>query len=174
MVSVGYSVTGTDAVKRHLDEMLSRLKDNGPEGLTHSLAEKGRVVAENRFNTAQYDGTNDVQVLPPFESGQSTILRAEGDAVAFIEFGTGVHYTEQHPQALELGMIRGGYGYHLGNLDAWRYHGEPGTNGVEIPTPMNHSGAILTHGNPPARAMYEASKEIRNNIGETAREVLRR
>ena len=171
MVSVGYSVTGTDAVKRHLDEILSRLKDNGPEGLTHSLAEKGRVVAENRFNTAQYDGTNDVQVLPPFESGQSTILRAEGEAVAFIEFGTGVHYTEQHPQALELGMTRGGYGYHLGMLDHWRYQGDPGTNGIDDPT---HDGYIITYGNPPARAMYEASKEIRNNIGETAREVLRR
>lgn len=171
MVQVGYTVKGTDAINRHLDAILSKLTDNGSDGLKQALAFKGLTTAAAKFATAQYDGTNDVMVQQPYSEGDAVILEARGEAVAFIEFGTGVHYSEEHPKAAELGMIRGGYGYHLGNLDSWRYVGDPGTNGVEDD---RHPGYIKTHGNPPARAMYEAGKEMRNELAETAREVLRK
>ena len=172
MVQVGYSVVGTDKVKAHLTEILNKLTRNGPDSLGDALALKGKAVAEQKFSTAQYDGTNDVRVLPPIAEGKyTTALRAEGHSVLFIEFGSGVHYTEEHPQAAELGMIRGAYGHHLGLLDSWRYKGDPGTNGEED---EDHPGYIKTHGNPPARAMYEADKEMRNRLAETAMEVLRK
>ena len=42
---------------------------------------------------------------------------AVGSATLFIEFGTGVKYPDNHPEAAEHGMIRGGYGYRLGRLE---------------------------------------------------------
>ena len=171
MVQVGYTVRGVEQINRHLDMILARLTDNGSDGLKQALALKGLGVAAAKFAIAQYDGTNDVRVQQPYEEGDSVILEARGEAVAFIEFGTGVHYSEEHPLAAERGMTRGGFGYHLGKLDSWRYVGDPGTNGEDDP---NHPGYIRTHGNPPARAMYEAGKEMRNEIAETAREVLRK
>ena len=77
---------------------------------------------------------------------------------------------EIHPKAGEFGAVRGGYGLHLGLNDSWRYRGDPGTNG-EIITFGRHAGQVLTHGNPPARAMYETGKEIRARISAVAAEV---
>lgn len=51
---------------------------------------------------------------------------AVGGAVLFIEFGTGVKYPDNHPEAGKNGFTRGGYGYHLGRLkNGWRYTGNP-------------------------------------------------
>ena len=46
---------------------------------------------------------------------------------------------------------------------------EPGTNGLE--RTRGDTTVVLTHGNPPARAMYEASKAMREQIMVIAREV---
>ncbi len=139
------------------------------------LAEIGIDVAQTRFYNAQYDGNNDVRVeqTPQWIDDHTLAITASGKAITFIEFGAGVHYTEQHPKANELGMMRGEYGHGLGKLDAWRYKGDPGTNGVVIQK-GKHKGEILTHGNPPARAMYDAGKEMRENVTKIAMEVFRK
>lgn len=159
---------------RGLESLIQRL--SGLEGsikerqrtLMERLAKIGIDVAAMRFSTAQYDGVNDVIVRrePEWISDNTLRIHADGSTVAFIEFGTGVHYREQHPKAAELHMIRGTYGYGLGRFDSWKYKGAPGTNGE-----MTDSDYVWTHGNPPARAMYEAGREIRDRIREVAREV---
>lgn len=139
--------------------------------LLERLAAIGIDTAAARFSAAQYDGVNDVFVSGPEWIGENRLrIHADGSAVAFIEFGTGVHYSEIHPKAGEFGAVRGGYGLHLGLNDSWRYRGDPGTNG-EIITFGRHAGQVLTHGNPPARAMYETGKEIRARISAVAAEV---
>ena len=55
------------------------------------LARIGMQEASVRFSTAQYDGTNDSNVtIEKTQNGYNVV--ANGNAVAFIEFGAGVHY----------------------------------------------------------------------------------
>ena len=136
------------------------------------LAEVGVDVAKAKFQTAQYDGDNDVVLSEPAWLGDNRlVISATGKSVMFIEFGTGVHYkAETHPLADDFGFVRGAYGYTLGKFDSWRYKGNPGTNG-EMITEGKHKGEIETHGNPANRCMYEASKEMRKKVREIAKEV---
>lgn len=143
------------------------------------LAKIGIDVAQTRFYSAQYDGNNDVRVeqTPQWVDDHTLAITASGKAITFIEFGAGVHYTEQHPKADELGMIRGEYGQGKGKQNTWGYYGVPGTNGVVRKIKDTHDGGgkvlVLTHGNPPARAMYDAGKAMRENVTRIAMEVFR-
>lgn len=137
--------------------------------LMEKLAEVGLDVANTRYATAQYDGLPSDEPIGPTWVGDDTLeIGYSGSTILFIEFGTGVTYTEQHPLAGEFGYERGGYGYHLGKLSSWRYVGSPGTNGQPDP---DHPGWIRTEGNPPNRVLYDASKEMRTKIQEIAKEV---
>lgn len=140
------------------------------------LAEIGVEEAAARFTTAQYDGTNDVQVDAPIWVDDNRIaIRATGNAVTFIEFGTGYFYNtegDDHPAAEKYGFTIGGYGQGRGKGDFWYYKGDPGTNGEMPKSPsMAAKGLVFTHGNPQNRCMWEASKKIREEILNIAREV---
>lgn len=133
------------------------------------LSELGIQTAKLKFDTAQYDGVNDVVVEPvKWVSDTKLQIVASGTTILFIEFGTGITYTEQHPQAGEFGFVRGGYGKGMGKRRGWAYKGETGTNGALL-----DNGLVLTHGNPPARAMYGASKIMKAKIREIAKEVFK-
>lgn len=160
---------GIDSVIRHLEEKRKALQDEKLRRFLEKLAQIGIETADVKFRNAEYDGTNDVVVSPaPEWVNENTLtISASGTTVLFIEFGTGVHYAEQHPKADEFGFVRGGYGKGQGKKEHWGYYGEPGTHGV----PKRDGAVIITQGNPPARAMYDAGKEIRQRIADTAREV---
>lgn len=144
---------------------------NKTKVLMERLANVGYDVANVRFSQAQYDGTNDVVVKSPeWVDDNKIVLVAHGNTVTFIEFGTGVRYTEIHPLALEKGAIRGGFGKGHGKKDSWAYYGNPGTNG-KIVRESKNGIVVRTNGNPPARAMYEASKNMREEILKIAKEV---
>lgn len=163
------AIRGVDTALRHVMDAQNRLADKVKELLLR-LGKFGVDTASVRFKTAQYDGTNDVTVDAEWTDGNVLTIHADGRAVAFIEFGTGVHYKDTHPKAAEFGAIRGSYGYGLGKLDSWRYRGEPGTNG-EIISEGKHAGMVETHGNPPARAMYDTGEDLRKQIVIIAKEV---
>lgn len=167
------SIRGIDSVIRRINGTGGGITEKTKQ-LIEKLAKIGLNVASVKFSEAQYDGTNDVEVSVEWDGDNHCIIHADGNAVAFIEFGTGVHYTESHPDANRFGAIRGGFGYGLGKFDKWRYRGDPGTHGdlQDDPT-LPHFGWVVTYGNPPARAMYDAGKEIRNKIEETVKEVFR-
>ena len=125
------------------------------------LGNLGVNTAEIKYRTAKYDGENDVLVLAEWESDTSLRIVASGEAVLFIEFGSGLG-GYGHPQAKEFGYGPGTYSDneaiggkgHWTDPDGWYYrHGEK------------------SHGNPPARAMYDAGKEMRSQIVQIAREV---
>lgn len=160
-----------DKAIAELDEYIDDLEKK-TRILMERLAEIGIEKATLGFGNAIYAGTNDVVVEPFKWSGDKLIITARGNAVAFIEFGTGVHYSAPHPKAAELGFTRGTYGYKLGRLDSWRYTGDPGNEG-EIITEGEHKGEVRTHGNPANRAMYDATKEMRERIIEIAKEVFK-
>lgn len=123
------------------------------------LAALGATVASIKFSRAIYNGTNDISVSVD-DNGKVAVIRADGENVAFIEFGSGKKYGYGHPQAGELGFGPGtwsdgpdGKG-HWDNEKGW-YYGSG-----------QHS-----YGNPPAMAMYDAVKEITENVTRIAQEV---
>lgn len=126
-------------------------------------------VASARFQSAQYDGTNDVSVSLEVRDKNRIAVVAVGGAVLFIEFGTGVRYPDNHPEASVNGFTRGGYGHRLGRLpQGWRYDGDPGTNGQVIQK-GKHAGQVHTYGNPANMSMYGTVRELEQKFAELAR-----
>ena len=70
----------------------------------------------------------------------------------------------------ELGFIRGEYGEGKGSNESWGYYGDPGTNGRVIKKKSGQT-VVITHCNPPSRAMYDSAKVMRSKIVDIAREV---
>lgn len=135
------------------------------------LADIGIDVANIRFSQAQYDGENDVTVTgPKWVDNNRIAIYAVGDAVAFIEFGTGIVYSEQHPLSNELGLQRGTYGKGKGNQNTWGYYGEKGSNAEYLKT-TDKGDLFLTRGNPPNRPMYDAGKNIQQQILSIVKQV---
>lgn len=134
--------------------------DQKMDKLLEELAHIGVKEASVRFTTAMYDGVNDSHVtLKPTSTGYAIV--AEGHAVAFIEFGTGVHYNtgDPYPNPRPAGIVGiGEYGKGLGKRQAWGYKDESGE-------------LVITHGNPAAMPMWYASEEMRSKILKIAKEV---
>lgn len=142
--------------KRKLDELCKR------------LAEYGLTKAQMYFDAALYDGVKDVSVtVEKIEGGYA--VKASGSTVLFLEFGAGVHYPNDHPQAGEFGIEHGTYGRGLGANDYWFYTGQPGNAGGELA--YGHANTTITHGNPASMPMYYTAKDIRQEIAHIAREV---
>lgn len=127
--------------------------------LRSRLAMLGATVASIKFSRAIYNGTNDISVRVD-DTGSVAVIYAEGESVAFIEFGSGKKYGYGHPQAGELGFGPGtwsdseqGKG-HWDNEKGWWY-----------------GSGQHSHGNPPAMAMADAVKEIAENVTRIAKEV---
>lgn len=164
-MAIEFNFSGLDALqksKRTMERRLHRLIDR--------LAEAGANVASASFATAQYDGTNDTVVTVEWQDNLTAVIKASGQAVLFIEFGTGVTYEDDHPEK-PVGMERGKYGKGRGSDKMWGYYGDPGTNGQVI---VNKSGreVVLTEGNPASKSMYEARKHMEDLIREIAIEEL--
>lgn len=136
--------------------------------LLEGLAMLGVHEASVRFTTAMYDGVNDVKVdLREITNGYA--IEANGKAVAFIEFGSGVYHNtgEPYPNPRPEGVVGiGEYGQGKGKRRAWYYKGEPGTNGE-----VQKNGVVKTRGNPASMPMWYASSEMKNSILKLAREV---
>lgn len=129
------------------------------------IAVIGGGTARVKFTQAMYAGKNDVEIEVKRVSNLKYQVIASGETVLFIEFGTGV----ANPELIEpsgLTYIHGTYGQHKGlNPDGWIYVGEQGNAGQPIA-----DGVYKTQGNPPARAMYDASKDMREEIARVFRE----
>ena len=170
VLHVGLNAQSIDQAVKELQNYKKWLVDKTKEFLT-ALGEEGVQIASAKFENAQYDGTNDVSVSVEEREDNKVAIVAVGNSVLFIEFGTGVRYDDNHPEAAVNGMIRGDYGYKLGRLEkGWRYSGDPGTNG-EIITEGKHSGEIHTYGNPANMSMYLTIRELEDKFAEIARRV---
>lgn len=134
--------------ERKCDEVVSR------------LVQYGRDVAENRFLLAQYDGEKDISVTIR-KDGTKYVIVANGYAVAFIEFGAGVHYNGtngSYPLQKPPGIVGiGEYGFGYGKRDSWSF--------------QQGNVWVTTYGNPAYMPMYFASVEVRARIQDAIREV---
>lgn len=168
VIKVELSQKGIDKVIKELNDYKKWLKDC-TEKFLKALADEGAQIATAKFQRAVYDGTNDVKVSVENREENTVAVVAVGSAVLFIEFGTGVKYPDNHPEAGKNGFTRGGYGYHLARLkNGWRYTGNPGSNG-EVITSGEHAGEVHTYGNPANMSMYQTVRELEEHFEEIAR-----
>ncbi len=168
-VKVPLSQRGIDTLLREIESYTVWLKERS-QVLLDRLAQAGFEVASARFAKAAYDGTNNASVSLETRSEGVRAVVAVGASVLFIEFGTGVTYPDNHPQAAELGMKRGEYGQGHGKQSSWGYYGDPGTNGV-VKMKKDGSTVVITHGNPANMPMYETVKELEAMLPDLVKEV---
>lgn len=127
---------------------------------THAVAVAAKDIMSSIYSSAFYDGVNDISVAAPtmIENGWSVV--ANGNAVAFIEFGAGVAMGHGYPGTRPAGIVDiGEYGLGQGkNPDGWWYPTETG---------YEH-----TYGNSPYAAIYNAMQTARSIAPGIIREKL--
>ena len=152
------TVGDVDKVIKELAEYNRRLEEKA-QMLGERLAALGATKASLGFARAITDN-NDVEITVE-RDGNNFIIRAEGEEVAFIEFGAGITYGYGHPQAAEFGTGPGtfpnGKG-HWNDPKGWWYTDENGQR--------KH-----TYGTPPSMPMYNTMRELEQQIEQIAREV---
>ena len=127
--------------------------------VAEKLATRGAVEASSRFRSAAYTGDNDTQI-DVVRTSDGWSIEATGKSVLFIEFGSGVRYGYGHPQAGEFGFGPGTWSEGPNGRGMW-------DNEKGWYTPDREH----TYGNPPAMAMYHASRAIKNALPEVFSEV---
>ncbi|MBS6475121.1 MAG: hypothetical protein KH354_03965 [Clostridiales bacterium] len=151
---------------RSIDRAIKELKEyqewvlKKTDELMERLAEIGAAEASIRFARAYYDGYHDAEVsAEPIENGW--VIKAQGQAVCFIEFGAGVYFNGSEPYSgerpSEISKI-GEYGKGYGKRNAWAYYDKAGNT-------------VLTHGTPAAMPMYHAGRVIQQEMNRIAKEV---
>lgn len=129
--------------------------------LTEAIAILGAKEAAHWFGTAMYDGDNDVTIdVKPTESSKGWTITANGQAVAFIEFGSGVYHNtaEPYPSPRPPGIVGiGEYGQGKGKRQGWIY--------------FDGGEKVFTRGNPASMPMYRASESMKKDLVKVAREV---
>lgn len=168
-IYVPLSIPAYDSLIRKVEDLGNWQSDRAIV-FADRLAQEGMEIASIKFSQAVYDGTNDVSVTVEPRGNNVRAVVATGRATLFIEFGTGVTYPDDHPEAEELGMKRGEYGQGHGKQHSWGYYGDPGTNGV-LKEKKNGGFVVITHGNPANMPMYETVKELQDRLTEIAKEV---
>ena len=168
-INVPLSISAYDSLIQKIEDLGNWQSDRAIV-FADRLAQEGMEIASIKFSQAVYDGTNDVSVTVEPRGNNVRVVVATGGATLFIEFGTGVTYPDDHPEAGELGMKRGEYGQGHGKQHSWGYYGDPGTNGV-LKEKKNGGFVVITHGNPANMPMYETVKELQDRLTEIAKEV---
>jgi hypothetical protein len=142
------------AINNMLDELCKR------------LAYMGMEKAKLHFFEALYDGVNDAEVTVEKRSDGYAVM-ANGNSVLFIEFGAGIHYPNNHPEA--NGIEHGAYGKGNGKKDYWFYTGQPGNAGGE--RAYGRINTTITHGNPANMPMYNTVKDLEGELERMIKEV---
>lgn len=146
-----------------LESYQKKLKEKQRQML-EIAADSASADALNRFDTAQYDGDFSISVYKEMENAKTAFVVAEGDEVAFIEFGTGARYPDIHPNATEPWMEHGSWSLgeygkgHWSDPQGWFYDQGDGT--------YKH-----TYGNPANMCLYYTAREIEKRIPDIAKEV---
>ena len=157
-IVVPLSESGIQKIQDELT-VYRKLQEEKARELAERLASLGATVASIRFSRAVYTGQKDVDVTVE-EMPNGYKVKADGESVLFIEFGSGVTYGYGHPEAGEFGMGPGTYPDGKGHWD------DP--KGWYLP---KSAGGGHTFGNPPAMPMYEARKAIEQELPRIVKEV---
>lgn len=157
-VRVSLSTSGIEQLEKELQEY-RKWQEEKAKLLAERLATLGASVASIRFARATYTGVKDATItVEAITNGYA--VKANGESVLFLEFGSGITYGGGHPENSEFGMGPGTYPDGKGHWDDPR--------GWWIP---KSAGGGHTYGNPPAMPMYEARKTIIRELPRIVKEV---
>jgi hypothetical protein len=147
-----FDYASVSRAQRRLDEYFADLIEKA-NTVCERLATIGAVRASLDFSRAIYNGTNDVAVtVEPIDNGYA--IHATGNAVLFIEFGSGASYGYGHPEP---------EGYGPGTY--------PGKGHWDDPNGWWYGDHEHSYGNPPAAAMYHAKQDVLQEVQRIADEV---
>lgn len=164
-ITVELNKKSIDKAIKDIEKYTKSIDDKIKQLLT-SLAEIGIDTAKVTYSQGIVLHQNDlpkVQESPIWVDDNHLQIQASGESILFIEFGAGIYYntpvgTSPHPKGAELGYTIGGYGKGKGAKKGWYY-------------PIGNDSYQFTHGTPSVPAMYEASKVMRQQITEKAKEI---
>lgn len=179
VIDVPLSVT---AIQQVIDELndrtfYSRLANAILNRLTQIGIEKARI----KFANAKYAGELKPVDITATVNGNKAEIKAHGEQVLFIEFGTGVRY--ENPHMLEYDFYAGSYGDGHGHDPwGWWYWGSPQPNDPEDTevakrfdkdrnVKKEREGWMHTYGNPANMPMYETQKELEGELINIVREA---
>ena len=160
---------GLRDAERQIQIYKSTLNQKAQE-FAKALADKGLDVAKVRFANAQYAGNNDVSCRVE-QNGNTCAIIADGKAVAFIEFGTGVMHSAYGGELPDGVGEHGTYGKENGKHKRWYYYGESGNAGTPVKEVDGKGQLNYTSGNDAAMAMWGAVEEMASQVEATWREV---
>lgn len=160
--------------KRSINSAIRKLEnyqetlENKKKLFLEELARVGIDVANVEYANANTKHQPDVPIVennPIWVSDNELVVRASGQSILFIEFGSGIHYngavgSSPHPKGVEFGYTIGSYGKGNGAKDYWHYKNSLGN-------------WRTTHGTKSTPAMYDASKEMRKQITKIAKKVFK-
>ena len=148
------------------NEIANYLADLGIKANTicERLASIGAVSASFGFRNAIYNGVNDTEIsVEPIDGGYA--IHARGNAVLFIEFGSGATYGYGHPDPQGYGPGTYPGKGHWNDPRGWWFPQD------SIDAQTGSDRYVHSYGNPPAAAMYEAQQDVIRRIQEVADEV---
>ena len=172
-----------ESIIAKLNSMALSAKKLSTEAVS-TLAERGAEVADAGFQSALSGYVGDRNVVVTHEvNGNKATITATGQAVQFLEFGSGVTYNSPRDYPNDLYSTPpsvvgiGEYGLGRGKKPRWavstKTHPEVvgGEPIISRKTGKAHPYSVWSKGNPPARAMYAADKEIRKMVPQLMKEV---
>lgn len=172
-ITVRLSTASINQAIKELKAYQKKLEAAGAE-IAKRLAERGYTVAFDIMAKHIFTGET-IDSLEVVDSGNGKfVLQAGSQALLFFEFGAGVKYSgAKHPLGGKLGLEPGKYPGqgHWDDPNGWWY----ATDDPRLIVNETKDGQGFGHsyGNRPYMPFYNASKEMRSALLETAKEVLR-
>ena len=175
--------TSIDKALNELEKFQERLLKFATD-LVNELADEGADIAGVKFSEAVYAGINDAQpgrTAVRFSTWKrKASVYVNGNAVLFIEFGTGITKAEAPEEEAEIVrgrvMSHGAYGLRKAeNPNGWYYTGSTGMNQPDDTYQVdNRRGSVHTKGNDANSSMYHARLELEQKYTEIAQRVYER
>lgn len=156
---------GAESLLNRLHKMEDAVKTGIPAIMEEEIIEAGES-AEEGYQTADYEGKNDVTVSVDKLGEKTWTITAEGEAVLFIEFGTGVNLTYNNPWASQSSKYQPASwsAEHSGYLvppKLQKHHGQWPYHGAWI------------DGNPSNNVMYNTAKKLKTTLPTEAKKAFR-
>lgn len=158
-IRVKLNESSIDAAIKELKEYKSWVKRKKVE-LLERLAAIGATQISISFARTPYTGEKDYEIAVEQVDKRKFAIIVDGETAAILEFGAGITYGDGHPYNSEFGMGPGTYPDGKGHWD------DP--KGWYLPI---EKGGEHTYGNPPSMGMYNAAKNMREQLETIAREV---
>lgn len=128
--------------------------------LLKELAKEGVVIADGYFKSADYDGYSDVSVHWEDRGENTVAVVGFGKTVLMLEFGSGVRYPDNHPEAGAENTLHG----------SWS-EGEFGKGHWDNPKGWFYAHGRRSYGNPANKCMYRTKSDLKNLFEQIARRV---